>query len=438
MLCTTTRKILFVDDDKSILAAIKRQLKSQFDVSTVDDPQKALQLLRRSGPYPVIVSDLEMSGMSGIEFLAQARQLYPQTVCILATGHSDLNIGAEATNKGLVFRFLAKPVTAEKLFSTLEDAFAQHERLMSVGRYTYSVYVTNGRPVHTEYHDNCVLVTGYTADEFEKNTLLWISIVMPEFRNAVIEFADSVLSDRKSGCIEYQIRRKDGEIRWLRDTIITHFDARQMLVRYDGLIEDITEQRKADADLREKTRLSRALVDSLPCRAMLVDERTSEIVVANQMAIQAGAVPGRKCFTSWQGGSQQCPWCKSGQISGDASPVQAELKIDGRWWQLHWIPVANELFLHCAFDITSHRQTQQKLIEAEEKLRSYEASDGRRLEQVAAELRTPLSAVRDIVANAVAGKMGEMHPRLRESLGVAESKLERLAKTLNELSQTTQ
>ena len=438
MLCTTTRKILFVDDDKSILAAIKRQLKSQFDVSTVDDPQKALQLLRRSGPYPVIVSDLEMAGMSGIEFLAQARQIYPQTVCILATGHSDLNVGAEATNKGLVFRFLAKPVTVEKLSSTLEEAFAQHERLMSVGRYTYSVYVTNGRPAHTEYHENCALVTGYTADEFEESTLLWISIVMPEFRNAVIEFADSVLSDRKSGCIEYQIRRKDGEVRWLRDTIITHFDSHEMLVRYDGLIEDITEQRRTDADLREKMRLSRVLVDSLPCRAMLVDERTREIVVANQMAIQAGAVPGRKCFTLWQGGKEQCSWCRSEQVAGDVSPVQAELEIDGRWWQLHWIPVTNELFLHCAFDVTSHRRTQQRLIEAEEKLRSYEASDGRRLEQAAGELRTPLFAVRDIVANAVAGRMGEMNPRLRESLGIAESKLERVTKTLSELSQSPQ
>ena len=149
MLCTTTKKILFVDDDKSILAAIKRQLKSQFDIFTAEDPRKALEMVRRAGPFPVIVSDLEMSGMSGVEFLAQARQMHPQTVCILATGHTDLNIGVEATNKGLVFRFLSKPTTAEKLEEVIDDALAQHERLMSTGRYTYSVYVTNCRPVHT-------------------------------------------------------------------------------------------------------------------------------------------------------------------------------------------------------------------------------------------------------------------------------------------------
>ena len=114
--------------------------------------------------------------------------------------------------------------------------------------------------------------------------------MLPEFRTAVIEFAASILSERRSGCIEYQIRKKDGEVRWLRDTITTNFDSDGTLTRYDGLIEDITEQRKTEVELREKMRLNRVLVDALPCRAMLVDERSREIVVSNQPALQAGAV----------------------------------------------------------------------------------------------------------------------------------------------------
>jgi PAS domain S-box-containing protein len=432
MLCTTTRKVLFVDDDKSILAALKRQLKSQFDITTADDPRKAIEIVKRTGPYPVIVSDLEMSGMSGVEFLAQARQIHPQTVCILATGHTDLNIGVEATNKGLVFRFLNKPVTPERLTDAIEEAFAQHERLMSMGRYTYSVYVRDGQAMHTEYNENCALVTGYTADEFEESTLLWISIVMPEFRAAVIEFANSVLSEHRSGCIEYQVRKKDGEVRWLRDTIITHFDESEKLTRYDGLIEDITEQRKTEADLREKMRLNRVLVDALPCRAMLVDEATQEIVVSNQMALQAGAVPGRKCYTSWEGRGKECPWCKSSHVGAGIGPIQAELELDGRWWQVHWIPVTNELFLHCAFDVTCHRDTERQLREANEKLKAQETAAGGFAAQVAQEFRTPLFAVRDVISNALSGRMGDVNNRLLDGLKVAESKVERLTRIINE------
>jgi CheY-like chemotaxis protein len=432
MLCTTTRKILFVDDDKSVLAAMKRQLKSQFDITTADDPRKALDLVRRTGPYPVIVSDLDMGPMSGVEFLAQARQINPQTVCIMATGHTDLNVGVEATNKGLVFRFLSKPATCEKLTGAIEEAFAQHERLMSMGRYTYSVYVKDGTPMRTEYHDNCAMVTGYSADGFEESTLLWISIVLPEFRGAVIEFGNSVLSEHRSGCIEYQIRKKSGEVRWLRDTIITHFDESERLTQYDGLIEDITEQRKTDADLREQMRLNQVLVDALPCRAMLVDEANQQIVVANQMALQAGAVPGRKCYTSWAGRKNDCPWCRSEHVGSEVGPVQAELELDGKWWQVHWIPVTNELFLHCAFDVTSHRDAERKLMEANEKLKAGESSGDQFAAKIAQELRTPLFAIRDVVSNALAGRMGDVNTKLTDGLRVVETKVDRLTRIITE------
>jgi PAS domain S-box-containing protein len=427
-------KILFVDDDKSILSAAKRQLNSQYEVFTADDPRKALELVRRSGPFPVVVSDLEMAGMSGVEFLAQVRQVHPQTVCIMITGHTNLNVGVEATNKGLVFRFLSKPCDIEKLTGAIEEAFAQHERLMSMGRYTYSVYVRDGQPARTEYNENCAIVTGYTAEEFEESTLLWISIVMPEFRAAVIEFASDVLAQHRSGCVEYQIRKKDGEVRWLRDTIITHFDEDERLTRYDGLIEDITEQRKTEVELREKMRLNRVLVDAMPCMAMLVNCRTQEIVVSNQMAILAGAVPGRKCFTSWYAQAKECPWCRTGELQKHSQAVQAELERDGKWWQVHWVPVTSELFLHCAFDVTGHRETELKLRKANEKLAAHGASNDELARKISQELRTPLFAVRDIISNAVAGKMGDMNNRLKDSMRIADSKMDRLAKALNDLA----
>ena len=60
-------KILFVDDDANILDAYKRQLKRQFQVETALGGEEGLNALRNSGPYAVVVSDLRMPGMDGVE-----------------------------------------------------------------------------------------------------------------------------------------------------------------------------------------------------------------------------------------------------------------------------------------------------------------------------------------------------------------------------------
>src|SRR5271169_6258820 len=79
-------QILFVDDDVNILEAFQRQFRKRFSIHTADGPRKGLDLISANGPYAVIVSDLCMTGMTGIQFLSKTREASPDSVRILLTG----------------------------------------------------------------------------------------------------------------------------------------------------------------------------------------------------------------------------------------------------------------------------------------------------------------------------------------------------------------
>ncbi|MFP4657876.1 MAG: HD domain-containing phosphohydrolase [Desulfonatronovibrionaceae bacterium] len=119
-------KILFVDDDTNLLDSFKRVLRGEFEVDTAPGPVTGLQKLNKSGPYAVVVADMKMPEMSGIEFLKRVRELFPDTVRIVLTGHGDLQVSIEAINRGRIFRFLTKPCGKEDMLRALEDGVAQY------------------------------------------------------------------------------------------------------------------------------------------------------------------------------------------------------------------------------------------------------------------------------------------------------------------------
>jgi len=99
-------KILCVDDELNILLSLQRQLRKQFHLESALGPEKALAMIGRDGPYAVVVSDLQMPGMNGLELLAKVREVSPDTVRIMLTGQADLETAIAAVNQGNIFRFL--------------------------------------------------------------------------------------------------------------------------------------------------------------------------------------------------------------------------------------------------------------------------------------------------------------------------------------------
>ncbi len=120
-------KILFVDDDPNILAGFERQLRKTFSVETALGGEEGLAAVSQKGPFSVIVSDLRMPGMDGIEFLKRAREAAPDSVRLMLSGNVDLQTAIEAVNKDNIFRFLTKPCEPQTLRDALAAGIRQYE-----------------------------------------------------------------------------------------------------------------------------------------------------------------------------------------------------------------------------------------------------------------------------------------------------------------------
>lgn len=124
-------KVLFVDDEENILQAFKRQLRKRFNFDTALGPEVGLKAVMKNGPYAVVVSDLRMPKMDGIEFLKQVKEIHPDTVRMMLSGHADLTNAIKAVNEGYIFRFLTKPCPVDHLSKALQDGIEQY-RLVRV------------------------------------------------------------------------------------------------------------------------------------------------------------------------------------------------------------------------------------------------------------------------------------------------------------------
>ncbi|MCK6572926.1 response regulator [Myxococcota bacterium] len=120
-------RILCVDDEAQVLEGIKLNLRKQFDIQATTDGRHALEILLRDGPFAVIISDLRMPNLSGVEVLAEAARRAPHTVRMMLTGQADLPTAMAAINDGRIFRLLLKPCPPQNLAEAIALA-ADHYR----------------------------------------------------------------------------------------------------------------------------------------------------------------------------------------------------------------------------------------------------------------------------------------------------------------------
>lgn len=117
--------ILCVDDDPNILNAYRRSLGRVFSIETADSGAAALEKLQ-SAEYAVVLADMNMPGMSGIELLSEVRRRSPDIVRMMLTGQADLQTATDAVNEGNIFRFMTKPCPGDLLAKSLRAGIEQH------------------------------------------------------------------------------------------------------------------------------------------------------------------------------------------------------------------------------------------------------------------------------------------------------------------------
>ncbi|TWT97998.1 Hydrogenase transcriptional regulatory protein hupR1 [Botrimarina colliarenosi] len=119
-----TQRVLFVDDDQMLLSSMERCLGLKFELDTAISGLDALELMKTNA-YSVVVSDMRMPIMDGVQFIEKARVLSRQSVFMMLTGNQDLQTAMRAVNEGQVYRFLNKPCRPDEIEAAVTQAQRQ-------------------------------------------------------------------------------------------------------------------------------------------------------------------------------------------------------------------------------------------------------------------------------------------------------------------------
>ena len=121
-------KLLLVDDEKPFLDTITKRLeKRELNVSAVYSGKEALAELENNKSIEVIILDVKMPGMDGIETLGEIKKRFPLVEVIMLTGHATVETAIDGMKIG-AFDYLMKPCDLDVLVTKVEDAAAKKRR----------------------------------------------------------------------------------------------------------------------------------------------------------------------------------------------------------------------------------------------------------------------------------------------------------------------
>lgn len=117
----TSRRVLVVEDDSTLAFALKEMLEDEgYDISVAKDGDEALRIFRHK-PFDIIITDLKMPGISGIELLKRAKEISPSTEVIMVTAYGSIENAIEALRLH-AFDFILKPYPMNRLMESVKKA----------------------------------------------------------------------------------------------------------------------------------------------------------------------------------------------------------------------------------------------------------------------------------------------------------------------------
>lgn len=114
--------ILYVDDEVINLELLQLTFMNEFRVVTAKSAREGLEKLEQEPDIRVIISDLKMPEMNGLDFIKVVKKKDPGKICMLLTGFMESEVMLEGFNKELIFRYLIKPWAKDELKETIREA----------------------------------------------------------------------------------------------------------------------------------------------------------------------------------------------------------------------------------------------------------------------------------------------------------------------------
>src|SRR6185369_10096932 len=116
-------KMICVDDDIVILRMVEDFMEEHFQVFLAGSAKEGLDMMELHGPFDIVISDHDMPGMKGLEFLSLVAERWPETIRILMSGGgADMDTVMQAMSSGHISRYIAKPFSVSSLRDQLMKA----------------------------------------------------------------------------------------------------------------------------------------------------------------------------------------------------------------------------------------------------------------------------------------------------------------------------
>lgn len=483
-------KILLIDDEESTRTVFSDFLRfSGFDPAEASSGKEGIDLFSEERPDAVLL-DLLMPGMDGIETLKELKRIDPDIPVIIVTAHGDVSTAVEAIKLG-AYDFIVKPPDFKTLPISINRAIERlrlarqkavvetqlrekekkyrnlvetaHDVIWSLdseGRITFvnsavrSVYGYDpqemiGRPF-TDFmpleqarenyrlfkHDPLPIILSETEVLRKDGTRITVST------NAVILQDDRGNVTGITGTSKDITQRKKAEevMRKLNEELEkrVHERTAELAASNKELEQEIAVRRETEIALKEKTRLTRILLDSFSCVALLLRPSTREIVLSNEAGVKVGAVPGKTCYETWGQRKSACPWCLAPALWATGEARHLEIEARGIFWDAHWIPVSDDLYMHYAIDITERKKAEELLRKYSKRLRDMEEEQRRRFSRKLHDEIGPDLTALGINLNILSNKLPDdllmnFGSRLLDSIAIVENITRQLRTIMTEL-----
>lgn len=119
-------KILYVDDEPINLMLFEHTFQAKYDTKTAKSGWDGLEELHNDSEIKIVISDMRMPGMNGLEFITQAKEMYPHILFYILTGYDISDEIANALKNGLINRYFQKPFKMKEIDKAISEAFNIH------------------------------------------------------------------------------------------------------------------------------------------------------------------------------------------------------------------------------------------------------------------------------------------------------------------------
>ncbi len=281
--------VLAIEDDPQCRLRITNALSradgaAPFELTTCTHLDAALERLAGgANDFDVILLDIDLPDSAGLETISRLHEAHPDLPIVVLAGADDIEAEVEALhseaqeylNKGglseeLIRRTIRHAIERNRSRRQLRESESRIQQITkTLADYVYTVRLKAGTVAAAVYDPRCLAVTGHSPEEFAADPDSWTEIVHEEDQDRVRQHIRRILSGKDVEPLEYRIVHKNGEVRWIKQTPVRHFDQAGALISYDGFIQDISERKRREEELERSI------------------ERVNDLAVAAEAATQS-------------------------------------------------------------------------------------------------------------------------------------------------------